>query len=290
MTLSLPALQALRSVAETGSYAAAARLLGLTSPAVSQHVRGLEKTYSIRLFTRANGQLVPTPLCQKVCDGADRMLLEHAALERVLRHHGSLTHGELSVGLGNAMPGMALVAAFNTHYPEVPLRIASGSFQTIIRAVLDHSVDVGVLPNIPKDPRFRRKVLLANEVVAIAHPESALAERGATTAPALMGERLIFRAEGSSTQRMVDRYFRDHGLSPTAYLTLDSRDGVYEAVANGMGVGFVWKTSSGRKDDVAPVSLSGGTTKSEEVVFAPVDRDLQTLDAFFNLVERVACA
>ncbi len=142
MSLSLPALQALRSVAETGSFAAAARQLGLTAPGISQHVRGLEKAYSVSLFTRAGGQLVPTLLCEKVCDAAERVLHEKAAVERVLRHHGSLKHGELSVGLGNAMPGMALVAAFNKRYPDVPLKVTTGSFQKIMRSVLDHSVYV----------------------------------------------------------------------------------------------------------------------------------------------------
>lgn len=124
---------------------------------------------------------------------------------------------------------------------------------------------------------------MRNDVIAISHPDSPISRHHTITAQALMKERLIFRAEGSSTQKMVDRYFREHGLAPTAYLTLDTRDGVYEAVANGMGVGFVWKTSSGRKDDVLSLRLNGGTTTSAEVVFAPIDRDMQTLDAFFDL-------
>ena len=288
MSLSISALQALLSVAETCSFAAAARQLGRTAPGVSQHVHSLERNYDVQLFTRSNGQLLATPLCERVCESANRMLLEQKALERMLRHHGSLTNGALSVGLGNAMPGMALVVTFNTNFPDVPLRITTGSFQKIMRAVLDHSVDVGILPNIPKDSRFRRKVLLVNHVVAIVPPENPLARKSVVTAKQLVGERLIFRSEGSSTQKVVDRYFKDHGLTPSAYLTLDTRDGVYEAVANGMGVGFVWKTSTGRGDDVAQITLTGGSTTSEEVVFAPAERQMQTVDAFFSLVDRTA--
>jgi DNA-binding transcriptional LysR family regulator len=205
----------------------------------------------------------------------------------MLRHHGSLKNGELSIGLGNAMPGMALVSAFKKNFPYVSLNVTTGSFQKIMRAVLDHSVDVGILPNVIKDNRFRRKVLLVNHVVAIAHPQNPLAWRSEATAKELMDERLIFRADGSSTQKVVDRYFRDHGLTPSAYLTLDTRDGVYEAVANGMGVGFVWKTSTGRGEDVAQVTLIGGSKTSEEVVFAPTERNMQTLDAFFNLADQI---
>lgn len=290
MPISVPALQALRSVADTGSFAAAARELDLTQPGVSQHVRGLEKTYDVSLFTRMHGQMIATPLCLRVCDAAEQVLRGQSALEHMLRNHGSLKDGQLSVGLGNAMPGMSLVAAFNKRYPDVPLKIATGSFSKIMRAVLDDTVDVGILPNIPKDGRFRRKVLLANQVVAIVPPDSPLADLAQVTAKDLLRERLIFRSEGSSTQKVVDRYFKDHKLAPSAYLTLDTRDGVYEAVANGMGTGFVWKTSTGRGDDVIQIALSGGSTSSEEVVFSPSDRKMQTLDAFFSLVDSVTLA
>ncbi len=284
MSLSLTALKVLCTVAETGSHSAAARQLGLTQPGVSHHLRGLEKAYSVQLFRRINGRMVATPFCERICDAADHLLSEHVALEGMLRNHGSLRHGELSVGMGNAMPGMSLVAAFSKAYPDVSLRITTGSFQTVMRAVLDQSVDIGILPNVPRDGRFRRKVLQSNRVVAIASRDNALVARREVTARDLAGQRLIFRAEGSSTQKVVNRYFQSHGLAPKAYLTLDTRDGVYEAVANGMGIGFVWKTSTGRGDDVAQIALSGLNAISEEVVFAPSHRDMQTVDAFFNLV------
>lgn len=289
MPLSLPALMALRAVAESGSFSAAARQLGLTAPGVSQHVHSFERSYEITLFSRMNGQLVPTPFCEKVCDAAAHILNESNALERMLRNHGSLKNGVLSIGLGNAMPGMSLVAAFNKTFPDVELRVTSGSFQKIMRAVLDNSVDVGILPNVPKDNRFRRKVLLTNSVVAIAPPDSPLADRTRVTARDLVSQRLIFRASGSSTQKVVDRFFKDQNLNPSAYLTLDTRDGVYEAVANGMGIGFVWKTSTGRGDDVAQITLSGAAT-TEEVVFAPAQQELPTLAAFFNLAEEIDLA
>jgi DNA-binding transcriptional LysR family regulator len=283
MSLSLTALLALRSVAETGSFSAAARQLGLTQPGISHHVRGLEKDYSVHLFTRTNGKLVATPFCERVCDAAERLLQEHVALERMLQNHGTLGRGELAVGMGNAMPGMALVAAFNRDYPDTNLKVITGSFQKIMRAVLDHSVDVGILPDIPKDPRFRRHVLLSNRVVAIAPIGHALMRQSEATAAELIPHRLIFRSAGSSTQKVVDRFFRSYGMEPKPFLTLDTRDGVFEAVANGMGIGFVWKTSTSRAEDVCQIELTGGVTTSEEVVFAHVGRKTQTLEAFFSI-------
>ncbi len=286
MSLSLRALEALRAVAESGSYAAAARQMGLTQPGVSQQVRKLEEDYGCVLFIREQGQLQSTPLCDRLCDAAERVLSEHRSVEHMLRRHGALAQGELSVGLGNAMPGMSVIAAFNKSYPGVALRVTTGSYDKIMRAVINHQVDVGILPEVPRDARFRRKSLLTNHVVAIVPLSHPLAAWTTVTCSDLLEHRLIFRSAGSSTQKVVDRYFRRHDITPQPFLTLDTREGVYEAVVNDMGLGFVWRTGTGRNEDVTQLTLQDGDTASEEVVFAPRDREMETLTALFGMIDK----
>lgn len=282
MTLSLKMLEQVRTVSESGSFSAAARRLGLSQPAISQQIRNIETTYSVLLFTRTAGRLTATPVCERLCDAADRVLHEHQLAETMLRHHGSLTHGQLSIGLGNAMPGMAVIATFNKAYPNIALRVETGSHEKIVRQVLRHEVDVGILPEITKDARFRCEPLLTNEVRAIVGLDHRLAQRTKLRCEDLLAEQLIFRTHGSSTQRVLDRYFKRHEVDPTPFLVLDSREAVYEAVVNGMGVGFVWKTGTGRNTDVCQLSLDSPETQSAEAAFAPVDREMETLNAFFN--------
>lgn len=288
MSLSLRTLETLRTVSESGSYAAAARQLGVTQPGISQQLRKLEEDYGVVLFVREAGRLRPTPLCERLCDAAERALAEFRTAEQMLCRHGSLAKGELSVGLGNAMPGMSVIAAFNKAYPHVALQVTTGSHDKIMRQVINHTVDVGILPEVPRDGRFRRKTLLNNEVVAIVSLSHPLAEREEVTCADLLRHRLIFRTPGSSTQKVLDRYLRRNNAAPVPFLTLDTRDGVYEAVVNGMGIGFVWRTGTGRNEDVAQLRLLGADTSSAEVVFAPAERKMETLDAMFGLIDSVA--
>ena len=266
MALSLARLRAIRSVAEAGSYAAAARALGLSPPAVSQQVREVEAEYGVRLFTRERGVLRATPVCDCLSELAGRIAIDREEAERLLTRHASHEHGHLAVGLGNTMPGMALVAAFHREHPRVSLRVESGSHERIMRAVLNREVDVGVLPGV-RDTRLRAVPLLRNEVVALAPPASPLWRRSAVGCADLARHPLIFRSRGSSTQRVVDRAFRAAGLEPRPLLTLDTRDGVYEAVANGLGVGFMWRFGTGRRDTVRRLTFSDGA-EHEEVAFA----------------------
>ncbi|WP_394199147.1 LysR substrate-binding domain-containing protein [Litoreibacter albidus] len=287
MSLSLRALETLRSVADSGSYAAAARLMGVTQPGISQQVRKLEESYGVVLFVREAGRLRPTPLCDRLCDAAERVMSEFSTAEQMLSRHGALAKGQLSVGLGNAMPGMSVIAAFNKAYPKVALQVTTGSHDKIMRQVINHTVDVGILPEVPKDGRFRCKTLLSNHVVAIVSLSHPLAQANEVDCEDLLRHRLIFRTPGSSTQKVLDRFFRRNSVAPEPFLSLDTRDGVYEAVVNGMGVGFVWRTGTGRNDDVKRLKLLGADTSSAEVVFAPAERKMETLDALFGLVDRI---
>lgn len=281
LTVSPTRIRAVNAVAASGSYAAAARLLGISQPAVSQHVKGIEEQFGVRLFLRRNGALHPTPLCLELCDVAERMTEAENAVARILTRRNALADGHISVGLGNSMPGMALIALFSKRHPSVSISVQTGSFEEITSAVVTRRVDVGVLPNVPDDGRFRRELLVRQQVVAIVNPDSALASEDCLTCEQLITAPLVFRTRGSSTQRVVDRAFNAAGLNPVALLTLDTRDGVYEAVANGIGVGFMWREGTGRTDAIRRIPVREMDRLYDEVVFAPRDEAGQVSEAFF---------
>ena len=53
-------LEIFRAVMDTGSATAAARLLGLSQPAVSRQLMQLETEVGLDLFARERGKLIPT--------------------------------------------------------------------------------------------------------------------------------------------------------------------------------------------------------------------------------------
>lgn len=288
MAITLSRIRAVNAVAHTGSFAAAARLLGVSQPAVSQHVREIEREFSVRLFLRKNGVLHPTPLCAQLCDIAERMAEGEREAERMLTRHTTLLDGRLSIGLGNSMPGMAVIAAFRRRHPTVSISVETGSHEKIVKAVLAREVDVGVLPDVPVDGRFRSELLIRQDVVAVVHVENPLAKEESLTCARLMREPLIFRSRGSSTQRVVDRAFRSAGFAPEPLLMLDTRDAAYEAVANGLGVGFIWRHGTGRTDAVHRIPVKEMSRLYDEVAFTLADENTVVVSAFFSTVKALA--
>ncbi|MDK3019943.1 LysR family transcriptional regulator [Pseudodonghicola flavimaris] len=281
--LTFSRLRALTAVAEEGSFAAAARRIGISHSAVSQQIRELERSHDIHLFDRVRGVLRPTPACLELCDIGNRIQAAERDAARVLARRGPTGKHRLRVGLGNSMPGIAIVGRVLAQHPTLTVTVDSGSHQDILAAMSRREVDVAVLPDLPPDPRFRRAPVLSQEVVAIVSPSNPMAARDSVTLAELAASPLVFRSPGSSTQKLVDRGFRAAGLSPEPRLIADTRDAVYEAVALGIGVGFMWRYGTYRADVVRRLPVPEFRSRVDEVVFALADDRNALVDLFFNV-------
>lgn len=284
MTLSSVQLRALNTVIEEGSYSAAARRLGMTQPAISQAIRKLQESFDVKLFEQRGRHLVPTDLGLELSlVTAQMQKLEKEAL-LLLQRGKALEKGTLRVGLGNSMPGMALIGEFKRSFPKIQVDVQLGNYSNIIDNVMERNVDVGILPNVPDDGRFFRHVCLKQQVVAIAPPSHPLIHQDEVSLVELSRYPLIFRSQGSSTQRVVDQGLRIANLGVVPELILETRDGVCEAVANGLGVGFMWSHGTSRENGIIKIPVNELRKSYEEVVFRRGDAKSKIINAFFNSI------
>jgi len=100
---------------------------------------------------------------------------------------------------------------------------------------------------------------------------------------ALSAYPMIFRSKGSSTQGVVDRVFRHAGVKPIPLLVLDTRDGVYEAVANGLGIGFMWHNGTSRTDRTRKIRVSELLRTHPEHIVHLADNDNALVHAFSSI-------
>jgi DNA-binding transcriptional LysR family regulator len=284
--LTLARLRALTAVAETGTFSAAARSLGVSHTSVAQQVRELEQAHLVHLFDRVGRQLQATPLCLELCDIGHRMQEAERDAALILGRRTASGARRLRVGLGNAMPGIAIIGQFLAQHAGVSVTVQTGSHQHILAALVRREVDVAVLPDLPVDARFRRAAVVRQEVVAIVGAQSPLVDLASVTLARLAQEPLIYRTQGSSTQKIIDRAFRQAGLAPQPRLVADTRDAVYEAVAVGIGAGFMWRYGTHRTDAVRRIQISDLRFTAEEVVFAMADERNDLVDMFFHAAGR----
>lgn len=283
MTVSSTRLRAFAHVYEAESFSGAALILGNSVPSITQLIHALEKEYGVVLFVKSGRRLNPTPAADQLYPVAVELRETEARAEKVLTRARRNDAETLRVGIGNAYPGMALVKQFRHAMPSVRVIIENGNWDRIMDLFKADQIDLGILPAVPDDKALRRVVCLEQRVVAVVPETHALSGRPGIRLADLNNQPLVFRSAGSSTQLQIDSALRDAGLHLEPVVVTDSRDGVLEAVTNGLGIGFVWEHSFLRTKGVRRIMIDELQNKIPEHAFAAAGNNSTLVRAFLNI-------
>ncbi len=130
-----------------GSFSAAANHLGISQPAVSQQVRGLEEELGTRLLNRTTRQLNLTEAGERYYAFAKEILERLSEADRSVQSDEAQMSGPLSVGLplsfSERVPSEFLVR-FKKEHPCLVLNVAlSDLFVDVIQERLDVAIRMG---------------------------------------------------------------------------------------------------------------------------------------------------
>jgi DNA-binding transcriptional LysR family regulator len=154
----------------SGSLAAAAREMGVTTPAVSKRLAQMEARLGLLLVKRNARRMALTPEGEVYLEHARRILGEVDELEGLLRGVAQAPRGLLRVnatlGFGRAYIA-PLVAGFVERYPEVDVQL---QLTVAPPAVSEDSWDVCVRFGPPPDARVIARKLAANRRILCASP------------------------------------------------------------------------------------------------------------------------
>ncbi|MBI4420791.1 MAG: LysR family transcriptional regulator [Gemmatimonadetes bacterium] len=266
--LSLRRLELFLSILELGGVARAAAARNISQPAVSEHLRGLEDYFGVRLFERAGRRLHATAAARELEPYARKVLDLLRDAERAASGMRGLERGTLAIG-ASTTPGTYLLPTalgrFHAAHPGVALNLAIDNTRAIERRVASAQVDLGVIGEAPLLAGLAAVRWVADELVLIVARNHPLA-RHRTIDPALLQrERYIAREAGSSTRAVAERYLNRLGVRLVPEMELGSTEAIREAVAAGLGVALVSHLAV-RDRSVRPLQLAGPRWKRDLLV------------------------
>jgi LysR family transcriptional regulator, low CO2-responsive transcriptional regulator len=268
--LTLHRLELFLAVLDTGGVARAAQARRLSQPAVSEHLRGLEAFFGVRLFERAGRGVRSTAAARQVEPFVRHALDLLRSAERAAVELAGLQAGAVAVG-ASTTPGTYLLPSalgrFHTAHPRVALTLRIGDTREVEQWVVAGSVELGMIGAAPLLPGLAGEPWLKDELVAIVTRRHHLARRRAVPAGALAGEPYITREEGSSTRASAERFFAESGVTPHIVMQLGSTEAIREAVAAGLGVSVVSRHAVQPRDPrVVPLRLHGARSVRDLLV------------------------
>ncbi len=269
--MNIAQLKTFLSIVERGSFSEAARTLGISQPAVTMQIQGLESDLGVTLLDRRYRRVELTEAGQALLPYAKRVLaeLDHAR-EDITALSGTVS-GTLRIA-ASTTPGVYLVprvlAGFLACYPEVRVVITVHDTGEVVSAVESGAADVGIAGSRVKGARAVFEELGSDELVTICPPSSPLAGRRNVPVTDLTEVDWVSREPGSGTRAVREKALAELGVDPNELRTvveLGTGEAIVSAVEGGLGVAMMSRL-------VAEKALALGTVAEIELAGAPIRR------------------
>ncbi|MGW7533966.1 LysR family transcriptional regulator [Amycolatopsis sp. NPDC054798] len=247
------------AVAEAGSVTAAAELLHVAQPSVSQQIRGLERELGVQLFSRTPTGLVPTVVGRAFLRDAEVAVRAARRAQATARAGADELVGELVVavqmGLGTRqLPGA--LAALRRKYPRLAVTVFEEPNPAELEQFARRGVlDLALLGSECDEGLYEGHHLGDEEFVVVLGAAHRLLKKDRVALRELEEEQWIRFDHDSALDGLLTEVLRDNGLDPTAVARVSQTSTAVRWAAHGLGVTLVPASAvpEGHEDLVRPV-------------------------------------
>jgi DNA-binding transcriptional LysR family regulator len=225
------------AVAEEESFAAAARRLRMSPPAVTRAIAFLEERLAVRLLTRTTRLVRVTDAGARYLEDARRILLEADEADEAAAGINATPRGHLAVTapvLFGKIYVMPVITAYQTKYEETTV---SALFVDRLVNLLEEGLDVGVRIGALPDSSLRAIRVGQVRRVVCASP-AYLKQHGSPKTPADLVQQRIIAA--TSVSASLDWAFvqgkKGINVRLNPQILVNTNDGALEAAKSGFGL------------------------------------------------------
>lgn len=254
----------LLQVHESKSFSKAAQKLGLTQPAVSQHIKALEEKYNATIFVRKNGDFIVTKEGKLIVQTARKMIgLDKLLVQEIQDKAGEIEH--LSIGVTHTMesnPIAEALAKFCSENEGISIKILTNNIKKLYKMLRNYELDMIFIEGRSQEADMNYFMLDTDYLVLAVPPTHPFANREFVTLNELKKERLILRLPGSGTQNLFVAHLESNNMSISDFnviLELDNVATIKDLVRRDFGV------------SILPKSVCLAELKKGKIVTLPVE-------------------
>jgi DNA-binding transcriptional LysR family regulator len=241
--MNLRALECFVAVVDEGSFTRAARLIGISQPSLSQHIRSLETELDGPVFSRLPRGVALTP--------AGRTLLPEAriavrAVERGLRGARStlaVEGGELEIATVLSLAVGVLprhIGVWHELYPNVSIRLHEFRHRSLLEDAVEQGVADFALGPVPVRPwEGPLETVGWEEFVLVTPPRDDLAARRNVRLEELHDREWVLYHPDHGLAGIVEALCRAAGFAPRGTVRTSQAEGAVRFAAAGLGIALV---------------------------------------------------
>ena len=235
-------VRTLQAIVQVGSFVRAAETLHLSQPALSHHIRHLERAVGVPLLERLGRRATVTAAGRLLLEHAGRAFRELESAREAIRQRQGLVAGLVSIGTGatasiHLLP--PLHGKLRRRYPGLDLVVVTGNAPDVASAVERDELDVGIVTLPVSGRALAVSAFYLDRLVAIAPPGREWRRRAPLTPAELARHPLILYERGGTIRRIMDEWFRRGRALPRVAMELGNTEATKKLVGAGLGVSLV---------------------------------------------------
>ena len=291
MTMVFTRLRTFHAVAEARGFTAAAKVLGIGQPTITTQIKELESHYGVELFRRQGRRVELTSAGLALLEITRRLTSVFAEAHELLTNHGEFRVGDLRLAAVGPFHATEIIAAFKRAYPAIEITVLLGNSVRTLNHVIDLEADVGILAHAVDDPRVHTVMYSTHDVVVFVNRDHPWFDRASVRLAELAAQPFILREQGSTTRLGFERALAKAGVRIDPVLEIGSREGVWKAVEQGLGIGVVADFEFVPHQNLRTVRISDHSIRTEYRIACLQDR-LHTpkIQAFLQVIREIDAA
>jgi DNA-binding transcriptional LysR family regulator len=202
------------------SFSRAAETLFISQPAISKHIKALEQHYKASLFERKGNGILLTAAGRILHD----RLLQAKSIQQQLEFEISTVQsrlkakGQLKLGASTTVALYIIpkvLSAFHQKYPDVKISLLNRNTDTIVQALLNKDIDVGIVEGNKKINAIHYQPFMTDEVIAVCSARSPIAKKQSLQMEDLKQLPVALREQGSGTLAALKASLLQHSIKIT---------------------------------------------------------------------------
>jgi DNA-binding transcriptional LysR family regulator len=237
------------TVAEKGSFSAAAQALYMTQPAVTMQVQALEDYFGSKMFLRTTKKIELTEAGRALLPYALRSIELMKETEAGMAKYTHMLQGRLHLGASLTMGEFILpqlLGPFGLQYPHVSVSMKVMNTTQILDEIVHHQLNFGIVEAPIDHPDVQTDAIMSDELMLILPVSHELAQQESISWNDVLAYPFILREQGSGTRRVMEEELVRNSFDPAALkiiMELGSTGAIKSAVEANLGVTILSQSS-----------------------------------------------
>ncbi|NQS91206.1 MAG: LysR family transcriptional regulator [Chloroflexi bacterium] len=280
--------------AENLNFSEAARILHLSQPTVSHHIKNLEQDLGVELFQRQGTAIKLTEAGRLLVPWARRILRDSIEMQDMMESLKEGIAGNLEIACSTAagkyvLPHLA--ARFSIRHPKIRTKLLRCAPLSVISNLLSGEANLGVVSYEIPGKEIELQRFFQDHISVIVPNNHPFVGKNKILPEDLIHEPIMLREETSGTRKIVLSELAKHDISLEdldEFMEIGNAEAIVRTVSAGYGISFVSKLAAAcaiERGNVVEVPIEGlNLIRTIYMVRKRLETSSRPQDAFWSFV------